>query len=40
MVLTFQDFKIGSIATFPLDSIMYEDMELAFSQEQQALYVP
>jgi hypothetical protein len=25
---------------FPLDSIMYEGMELAFDQEHQALYVP
>jgi hypothetical protein len=34
----FQGFKIDNIATFPLDSIMYEGMELAFSQEHQALY--
>jgi hypothetical protein len=25
---------------FPLDSITYEGMELAFNQEHQALYVP
>jgi hypothetical protein len=25
---------------FPLDSIMYEGMELTFNQEHQALYVP
>jgi hypothetical protein len=36
----FRDFKIGRIATFPLDSIMYEGMELAFNQDHQALYVP
>jgi hypothetical protein len=36
----FQDFKIGKITTFSLDSIMYEGMELAFNQEYQALYVP
>jgi hypothetical protein len=24
----FQDFRIGIIATFPLDSVMYEGMEL------------
>jgi hypothetical protein len=35
-----QDFKIGKIAMFPLDSIMYESMELTFNQENQALYVP
>ena len=28
----FQDFKIGKIAMFPLDSIMYEGMELTFNQ--------
>jgi hypothetical protein len=37
---SFQDFKIGRIAMFPLDSIMYEGMELTFNQENQALYVP
>ena len=25
---------------FPLDSFMYEGMELTFNQEHQALYVP
>jgi hypothetical protein len=24
---------------FPLDSVMYDDMELGFNQEHQALYV-
>ena len=33
-------FRIGRIAMFPLDSIMYEDMELALSQNHQALYIP
>jgi hypothetical protein len=37
---SFQDFKIGRIATFSLDSVTYEGMELAFNQEHQALYVP
>jgi hypothetical protein len=36
----FQDFRIGRIAMFPLDPIMYEGMELTFIQEHQALYVP
>jgi hypothetical protein len=36
----FQDFKISKIVMFPLDSIMYEGMELTFNQENQALYVP
>ena len=34
---SFQDFRI---AMFPLDSIMYEGMGLAFNQEHQPLYVP
>jgi hypothetical protein len=33
-------YRIGRIATFPLDSIMYAGMELAFNQEHQTLYVP
>jgi hypothetical protein len=34
---SFQDFKVGKIAMFLLDSIMYEGMELTFNQENQAL---
>ena len=34
----FQDFRIGGIAMFPLDFIMYQGMELVFNQENQALY--
>jgi hypothetical protein len=37
---SFQDFKIGRIATFSFDSITYEGMGLAFNQENQALCVP
>jgi hypothetical protein len=37
---SFQDFRIGRIATFSLDSITYEGMGLVFNQEHQALYVP
>jgi len=34
----FQDFRIGGIAMFPLDFIMYYGMVLVFNQENQALY--
>jgi hypothetical protein len=37
---SFQDFRIGRIATFSLNSITYEGMGLAINQENQACYVP
>jgi len=35
-----QDFGIGRIATFSLDSIMYKGMILTFNQEHQAFMYP